>query len=108
MNRVQVDEIGLILKKRKHLQANDSDELGDIYTLTALKTETRLFLSHHEFRVIELRRSILVFTSDNWDAFEEGLVNIYGYLENPPYKGTWRGTDAICRRCLDKLLEIEI
>lgn len=96
---------GLILKKEKNLQASDSDELGDIYTLTAMKTDTRLFVSHHDggrttedaialFRDVEQRRSIHspipVFTSDNWDAFEEGLVNIYGYLENPPYKGTGR------------------
>lgn len=96
---------GLILKKEKNLQANDSDELGDIYTLTAMKPDTRLFVSHHDggrttedaialFRDVEQRRSIHspipVFTSDNWDAFEEGLVNIYGYLENPPYKGTGR------------------
>ena len=25
-----------------------------------------------------------VFTSDDWDPFEEGLVNIYGILEVPP------------------------
>ena len=70
-----------------------------------MKTDTRLFLSHHEggrtiedaialFRDVERRRSIRspipVFTSDNWDAFEEGLVNIYGYLENLPYKGIGR------------------
>ena len=96
---------GLILKKEKNLRVSDTDEFGDIYTLTAMKTDTRLFLSHHEggrttedaialFRDVEQRRSIHspipVFTSDNWDAFEEGLVNIYGYLENPPYKGTGR------------------
>jgi len=92
---------GLILKKEKNLLASDSDEFGDIYTLTAMKTDTRLFLSHHEggrttedaialFRDVEQRRSIHspipVFTSDNWDAFEEGLINVYGHLENPPYK----------------------
>jgi len=31
-----------------------------------------------------------VFTSDDWDAFEEGLVNVYGSMEQPPYKGTGR------------------
>lgn len=70
----------LILKKEKNLLVSDSDELGDIYTLTAMKTDTRLFLSHHEggrttedaialFRDVEQRRSIHspipVFTSDN-------------------------------------------
>ena len=28
--------------------------------------------------------------SDNWDPFEEGLVNVYGYLETPPYSGIGR------------------
>ena len=28
-----------------------------------------------------------MFTSDNWDTFEEGLVNIYGFLETPHYAG---------------------
>ena len=60
---------GLILKKEKKLLVSDSDDLGDIYTLTAMKTDTRLFLSHHEggrttedaialFRDVEQRRSI--------------------------------------------------
>jgi hypothetical protein len=57
-------------------------------------------LSHHEgkrtaedrvelFSDIERRRAIdspiPVFTSDNWDPFEEGLLNVYGFLEAPPY-----------------------
>ena len=41
------------------------------------------------FRDVERRRAfdspIPVFTSDNWDPFEEGLVNIYGFLETPHY-----------------------
>ena len=28
--------------------------------------------------------------SDNWDPFEEGLVNVYGYLETPHYIGIGR------------------
>ena len=28
--------------------------------------------------------------SDNWDPFEEGLVNIYGFLETPHYAGIGR------------------
>ena len=31
-----------------------------------------------------------VFTSDDWDPFAEGLLNIYGSLEVPPYKGIGR------------------
>jgi len=71
----------------------------------SLKTETRLFTCHHEgdrstgaainlFRDVERRRSIHspipVFTSDNWDPFEEGLVNVYGFLETPHYAGIGR------------------
>ena len=43
---------------------------------------------------MERRRSvnspIPVFTSDNWDSFEEGLVNVYGFLETPQYAGIGR------------------
>ena len=31
-----------------------------------------------------------VFISDDWDAFEEGLVNVYGKIEFPQYKGIGR------------------
>ena len=96
---------GRTLKKEKNVNDNDSDDHGDVYTLTAMKTDTRLFLSHHEgdrttedaidlFRDVERRRSIHsmipVFTSDNWDSFEEGLINVYGFLERPPYAGIGR------------------
>ena len=33
---------------------------------------------------------IPVFTSDDWDAFEEGLINVYGKIELPQYKGIGR------------------
>lgn len=103
---------GHTLKKEKNVKDNDSDEHGDIYTLTAMKTDTRLFLSHYEgnrttedaihlFQDVEGRRSIHsiipVFTSDNWDSFEEGLINVYGFLERPTYAG-------IGRRPLPRLL----
>lgn len=46
------------------------------------------------FRDVERRRAIdspiPVFTSDNWDPFEEGLVNVYGFLETPQYAGLGR------------------
>jgi hypothetical protein len=86
---------GCILKKEKNVNDNDSDEYGDVYTLTAMKTDTRLFVSHHEgdrttedainlFQDVERRRSIQspipVFTSDSWDSFKEGIVNVYGFL----------------------------
>ena len=92
-------------KKEKNVTDNDPDELGDVYTLTSMKPDTRLWLSHHEggrttedaielFNDIEKKRSldspIPVFTSDNWDAFEVGLINVYSTLEHPPYKGKGR------------------
>jgi hypothetical protein len=64
-----------------------------------------LFLFHHEgkrstedaidlFNGVEKMRSasspIPVFTSDDWDAFEEGLINVYGKIELPQYKGIGR------------------
>jgi hypothetical protein len=96
---------GPTLKKEKNVTNSDPEGCGDVYTLTAIKTETRLFISHHEgdrstgaaiklFKDVERRRSIHspipVFTSDNWDLFEEGLVNVYGYLETPHYNGIGR------------------
>jgi hypothetical protein len=83
----------------------DSEECGDVYSLTAIKSDTRLFLFHHEgkrstedaielFTEIEKMRNasspIPVFTSVDWDAFEEGLVNVYGKTELPQYKGSGR------------------
>jgi hypothetical protein len=67
-------------------------------------------LSHYEgkrtaedciklFTDIEKRRAIdspiPVFTSDNWDPFEEGLLNVYGFLETPPYCGVGRKPDPV-------------
>ena len=37
-----------------------------------------------------IHSSIPVFTSDNRDSFEEGLINIYGFLETPTYQGLGR------------------
>jgi len=85
-------------------------EYGDVYSLTAIKPDTRLFLSHHEgkrttrdcielFSDVERRRAfetpLPVFTSDNWDPFEEGLLNVYGFLETPPYCGIGRKPDPL-------------
>ena len=96
---------GRTLKKEKNVNDTDFHEYGDVYTLTAMKTDTRLFISHQEgdrttedtidlFLDVERKRSIHstipVFTSDNWDAFEEGLINVYGFLETPTYQGIGR------------------
>ena len=96
---------GPTLKKEKNVTDSDPEDCGDVYTLTAIKTDTRLFICHHEgdrstdaainlFRDVERRRSIHspipVFTSDNWDPFVEGLLNVYGYLETPQHSGIGR------------------
>ncbi len=64
-----------------------------------------MLLFHHEgkrstedaielFTGVEKIRSasspIPVFISDDWDAFEEGLINVYGKMELPQYKGIGR------------------
>jgi hypothetical protein len=46
------------------------------------------------FNDLESRRSntspILLFTSDDWDPFKTGLLNVYGSLEQPPCCGIGR------------------
>lgn len=97
------------------MNEEDYEEYGDVYSLTAVKSDTRLFLFHHEgkrstndainlFTEVEKMRNasspIPVFISDDWDAFEEGLVNVYGKIELPQYKG-------IGRKPLPKLIPVE-
>jgi HEAT repeat protein len=80
-------------------------EYGDVYSLTAIKPDTRLFLGHHEgkrtaddciefFNDIEERRAIdspiPVFTSDNWDPFEEGLIGGHNAKKEDQSRGTYR------------------
>jgi hypothetical protein len=93
----------------------DSEEYGDVYSLTAIKSDSRLLLFHHEgkrstedaielFNGVEKMRSasspIPVFTSDDWDAFEEGLIKVYGKIELPQYK-------VIGRRPLPRLVPLD-
>jgi len=74
-----------------------------------------LLLCHHEgkrstedaielFTEVEKMRSASsptpVFTSDDWDAFEEALINVYGKIEFPQYKG-------IGRKPLPKLVPLD-
>ena len=51
------------------------------------------------FSDVERRRAIEspipVFTSDNWDPFEEGLLNVCGFLETPPYCGIGRKPEPL-------------
>lgn len=64
-----------------------------------------MFIAHHEggrttadaivlFQDVEQMRNrdspLPIFVSDDWDAFEEGLLRVYGTLEKPPYKGVGR------------------
>ena len=60
---------GPTLKKEKNVTDSDPEDCGDVYTLTAIKTDTRLFICHHEgdrstgsainlFKDVERRRSI--------------------------------------------------
>ena len=74
-----------------------------------------MLLCHHEgkrstedaielFTEVEKMRDasspIPVFTSDDWDAFEEALLNVYGKIELPQYKG-------IGRKPLPKLVPLD-
>jgi len=95
LKRVEVDEIWSYIKKQKNVTEEDSEEYDDVYSLTAIKSDTRLLLFHHEgksstedaielFNGVENMRDasspIPVFTSDDWGAFEEGLINVYGKI----------------------------
>ncbi len=44
---------------------------------------------------LKTSNDVAVFTSDNWDPFEEGLLNVYGFLETPSYCGIGRKPDPI-------------
>jgi IS1 family transposase len=75
-----------------------------------MEANTRLFISHHEggrttedttelFEDLERKRNhdsqIPLFISDDWDAFEEALLNIYGQVEQPPYTGVGRKPNPV-------------
>jgi IS1 family transposase len=75
-----------------------------------MRTDTRLFISHHEgdrtsedatelFEDIEKKRNpdsqIPLFISDEWDPFEEALLNVYGTPEQPSYKGIGRKPNPV-------------
>ncbi|HJH30605.1 MAG TPA: hypothetical protein C5S50_00045, partial [Methanosarcinaceae archaeon] len=92
-------------KKEKNVTDDDPAECGDVYTLTTMESNTKLFISHHEgrrstddatelFNDFESKRSnttpIPLFTSDDWDPFKAALLNVYGSLEQPPYCGIGR------------------
>lgn len=51
------------------------------------------------FKDIERKRNpnsqVPLFISDDWDAFEEGLLNVYGKAQQPPYKGIGRKPNPV-------------
>ena len=70
-----------------------------------MEADTRVLISHHEgkrtaddaielFKDIEGKRNpesqMPLFISDDWDPFEEALLNVYGKAQQPPYKGIGR------------------
>jgi hypothetical protein len=92
-------------KKDKYLKSDDSDEVGTKYVLVAQEAKTKLVTSHHVGRraledAVELltdmenRRDksteLPIFTSDDWDAYKNALVEVYGVEEQPEYKGRGR------------------
>jgi hypothetical protein len=48
LDRVQVDEIWSYIKKRKNIIRGDPEDCGELYTLTAIKKDARLFISHYK------------------------------------------------------------
>ena len=87
------------------MREEDPQEYGDLYSLIAFKSDTRLFLQHHEGKrstrdAIDLFNDIKrlhsessttpVYVSDDWDAYEKALLNVYGEFELPQYKGVGR------------------
>jgi len=84
------------------LQPDDPETVGSVYTLTAINPDTRLLISHVEggrdtdhvillFEDVEMKRDrstpLPVFTTDNWDAFDEALITVYGRTICPEYNG---------------------
>ena len=76
-----------------------------MYSCTAVKVSTRLFLAHVEGKrttagytallyAIENMRSLSsdlpLFTSDNWDAIKDAITALYSYTFQPPYHGRGR------------------
>ena len=76
--------------------------------MVAQEAKTKLVISHHvggralEDAVelltdMENRRDksteLPIFTSDDWDAYKNALVEVYGVEEQPEYKGRGRPPD---------------
>ncbi len=96
---------GRSVKKQKNVSIHDPEGVGDVYSLTATSAESRLLICHHEggrtiedaialFTELEQKRAMSsplpVFVSDDWDAFANALLKVYGIKEMPEYKGIGR------------------
>ncbi len=96
---------GHSVKKQKNVGPHDPEGVGDVYSLTATSSESRLLICHHEgsrtikdavelFTELEKKRAnnspLPVFVSDDWDAFASALLEVYGIKETPEYKGIGR------------------
>jgi len=81
-----------------------------VYSCTAVKPSTRLFLAHVEGKrttedytallyTIENMRSLStglpLFTSDNWDAIKDAITATYSYRFQPSYQGRGRPPNPI-------------
>ena len=101
---------GRSAKKQKNVSVNDPECVGDVYSLTAIHAESRLLICHHEggrttedttalFKDLEQKRAIgsplPVFVSDDWDAFANALLEVYGIMETPEYKGIGRKPNPV-------------
>jgi len=92
-------------KKDKNLKPDDPDEVGSKYVLVAQEAKTKLVTSYHvggraREDAVELLTDLEnqrdkspelpIFTSDEWDAYKNALVDVYGVEEQPEYKGRGR------------------
>jgi IS1 family transposase len=81
-----------------------------VYSCTAVKPSTRLFLAHVEGKrttadykallcAVENMRSLQsdlpLFTSDNWDAIKDAVTAMYSYSFLPSYQGRGRPPNSI-------------
>ena len=81
-----------------------------MYSLTATSAESRLLICHHEggrtiedatalFTELEQKRAmgspLPIFVSDDWDAFANALLEVYGIKEMPEYKGIGRKPNPV-------------
>lgn len=105
-----VDPCEGMLKKTKNVSIHDPNGVGDVYSLTSTSAESRLLICHHEggrtiedaialFTELEQKRAksslLPVFISDDWDAFANALLEVYGIKETPEYKGIGRKPNPV-------------